>query len=335
MKIYWKDIEEMGNGWAGLAVNVETDESVKPVFHIQTGENGRIKLVNDNAVIFWATIVKDYCGVWLVKSFLNSEIRNMPISPIRSSDIESRSNLTGGEWLKSWNRFYIDELAKSRASFLYSGLWLFGACSSKETPNRWEYKPVVRSHYIDNSCIYEVKESLKHEEVEWIDWWLNGSCKLINVKIPDPESGRVKWWRKKVKAGRLPPILVWYLNCLDAYIIIDGHDRLLASVMEDTPPEFIVAYSAEEIEVSLDKEVQKRIVDSVENRNALKRKKPIPDDRVNEILIQAFDDRPITRSKTLGWATIDSNQRWVSEVLDYLGGIGKSEFADAVISREG
>jgi len=52
MKVYWKDIEEFNSPWAGMAVNVETKNLIKPKFYLQTGENGRIKLVNGDTVIF-------------------------------------------------------------------------------------------------------------------------------------------------------------------------------------------------------------------------------------------------------------------------------------------
>ena len=174
MKVYWKDIEEFNSPWAGMAVNVETKNLIKPKFYLQTGENGRIKLVNGDTVIFQATIVKDYYGVWLVKSFLKEKVSDIPINPISLLDIESRKNLNNNDWLKSWTRFFIDQLSINKTSFLYDGLWLFGVVS-KERKSSWQYKPVRKSRYIDNFGINGIKEGINNVEVEWIDWGINGS----------------------------------------------------------------------------------------------------------------------------------------------------------------
>jgi hypothetical protein len=234
----------------------------------------------------------------------------------------------------SWSCFFATELAKNSASFLYGGLWLFNAYIPNKKKD-WNYIQAGKSKYIGNSSIYGVKEAIKGEEVVWIDWWINGSNELISLKIPDRTSGRVKWWRKKVKENHLPPILVWYLNCLDAYIIVDGHDRLVASILENKPPNIVVTYSAEEIDASLDKEVQKRILESLKNRELSKNTRPMPIDKINEVLIQAFNNRPVTVSQTFGWATITSDSTWVKEVTEYLSGVNRSDMAEDIVSREG
>jgi hypothetical protein len=56
------------------------------------------------------------------------------------------------------------------------------------------------------------------------------------VRRMSPEtSGRVKWWRKKAREGLLPPVLLWRFSGLDSYVVLDGHDRLLAAALEDQP----------------------------------------------------------------------------------------------------
>lgn len=335
MNVYWKDIEEFTDDWPGFAVNVESDTELKPNIHLQTGGDHRIKLVNGDSTVFWATILDDYGGVWVSKSFDGVEKSNMPIRPITSLDIESRRDLTGAEWLKSWTRFYLDELTSNSASFLYEGRWLFTVCKPIERKVEWIYTQTYKSQKHEETHVYEVKDCIKDEKLEYVDWWVSGSGKLINTRHPDGESGRVKWWRKKVKEERLPPILAWYLNCLDAYIIIDGHDRLLASIIEDKPPEIIVAYSAHEIEFPHDESVRHKIVHSIEQRQLDKRKKPMSIESINQTLINAFDDRPFNCSKTFSWASIASEDEWVSEVKNNLEGIEQSELIEDVILRKG
>ena len=49
-----------------------------------------------------------------------------------------------------------------------------------------------------------------------------------------PDSSRVKAWRKRARERVLPPVLLWWIEGLAAYVILDGHDRLQAASLEGT-----------------------------------------------------------------------------------------------------
>lgn len=330
MKVYWKDVKDNKGQWCGVAVQVS--EATKPAWHLQAGGNQRIKLVAADKTLFWATPLKDYGGVWLVKTFLDLNVTELPVSPIRSADIEARNNLQGDEWLKSWSRFFIEQLEKNPGSFVYDGLWLLGPCFSESDKKDWQFMSSVHSRYMGTKIVCEVKDALKTESPSLISWW-NTGCQLINIKNPQAESGRVKWWRKKVREGRLPPILVWYLSCLDAYIIIDGHDRLMASIIENQPPELIVISSAQEIHFPPDLVKQEHVLAALGNPNSA-RKKSISIEHMNEVLLQAFDESPITQTRSSSWASITSDQSWVDEVGEFLRKINQQDKLADIISRQ-
>jgi len=44
------------------------------------------------------------------------------------------------------------------------------------------------------------------------------------------DSGRVKALTKLARDDSLPPVLLWWVGGLQSYVILDGHDRLLAGV---------------------------------------------------------------------------------------------------------
>jgi len=296
MNIYWKDIGE-AERWAGLLVRVE-DRIGRPPLHLQSYQNSRIRLLNQGSPVFWASLVKDYAGVWLAKatSKPNTKIELLP--SITSSHIEERSHLQG-----------------------HDGGWLFGICQGTIKKDVWSYKAIGKVPSNENTYIHDVKDCLSRKGLDWIDWWSCGSGCLINLKQPDPHSGRVKWWRKKNREGRLPPLLCWYINCLDAYVLIDGHDRLQASLMEGVPPDIIFANSVEEYKSSLDEATRQRIVNSLLNRPKNARKK-ISTENMNQVLIQAFDDRPRMYSKTYSWAAMESESAWISELQTHLEATG-------------
>jgi hypothetical protein len=331
MNVYWKDVKDNKNQWCGMAVRVS--ESAKPVWHLQAGADRRIKLVAGNKTLFWATLLKDYGGVWLIKTLVDLDITDMPVSPIRSADIESRANLQGDEWLKSWSRFFVEQLEKNQCSILYDGLWLLGPCFAVSDKKDWQFMSSVHSRYMGTNVVYQVKDALKTDEVELLSWWLNGNGELINLKKPQADSGRVKWWRKKVREGRLPPILVLYLSCLDAYIIIDGHDRLMASIIENQPPELIAISSAQEIHCSPDLVKQEQVLASLSHPKS-DRKKSISVEHMNQVLLQAFDDSPFVNSRSSSWASITSDQMWVDEVAEFLRKINQQDKLDNIVNHE-
>ena len=315
MKYYWKDLLGPDLSWSGLAINIS--EAGTPHFFLQSGENGRIKVINSGKTLFWATIADNYYGVWMIKSFLENSIEESPIPPIKSNIIEELKNKKNDDYFKAWSRYFIEQISESRSSFLFNGLWFINGLNISEG-NNWNFKSNDISGKID--CVYacNVKNSIDRPKLDWIDWWDYGAQVIGLKNRPDENEGRVKWWRKKIKEEALPPIFVLYLTCLDSYIIIDGHSRLLASILENIPPNLLVIYSANEIENPIEIKVQDKVLNSVIKENENNRKKPISVDKLNKILIEAFDDRPVIQAKMNSQVVYDFDVTWKNEVQEEL-----------------
>lgn len=328
MKSNWKDIEEYPGNWNGLLLNVETDN--RPGFHLESGDNARIKLMNQNSVVFWATIESRYYGVWLLKS-LNEKVQLdlFPIPPISSETITKSEKLIKDRKYRFWCKFFADELLKSKSTFLYSGLWLFRPIRIQETScqNEIQDDAIFERFFISN-----YKNMLNQKEIYWIDWWLIGGKDLISTKPqPNLQMGRLKWWRKIAKEQKLPPILIWYLNCLDAFIIIDGHLRLTAALLENIVPDFILAYSVNSEVIVKDKKRQDKIVNSMTNRLKMK---SMSVDKINSILIEAFDERAHLKAVTVSQALPNMEVEWEKEIKEMLVKINKEDMERAFINRE-
>lgn len=84
---------------------------------------------------------------------------------------------------------------------------------------------------------HEFKWILGDEAVTTKPWFVETSGDLIPLrKASDPESGRVKWYRKLAKAGELPPVFTFRHEGLLSSLIVDGHDRLQAALLEGLTP---------------------------------------------------------------------------------------------------
>ncbi|AJQ93406.1 hypothetical protein [Gynuella sunshinyii] len=334
MSIYWQDLAD--DDGLGLQVQVQTGPSVKPGTHLQSGGNSRIRLVTGDRIRFWATPVRDYGGVWVIKPFADGSVSEMPIPPIRSQDIEARRQLSGHDRIRSWIRFFVEQLSHSQGGFLYQGQWLFTYQSGQRSHSNWVSRSEPQSGQrgrLAGLLVSNLQPASSTEAVCWLDWWFSGSGDLVNLKPPETDSGRLKWWRKKVRAGESPPILVWYLNCLDAFVLVDGHCRLQACVLENVPPDLIVARSVLETPIKPDPLTQSRIVASLSRQKDRPGRKPMSVDALNGVLMSAFDDRPLIQTVSRSWATL-TESCWVSEVSDFLTVSGHMDVLTRVINRE-
>lgn len=345
--IYWKDLKYSDDSPAGLAVNVTLSPGTKPSLQIISGNNGRIKLVNRDTTLLWATPAKGYDGIWVIKAQATKETDCSLLPPVTSQDIQSRLHLTGDDKLKSWSRFFADSVAKSESTFLYSGNWLLNGLR-RASADKYHSRHKLHHNQLDDWIFKDAGPSDSHfprwaiygsglvntfdsSLVQWVDWWdWNGG--VIALHSVDEYSGRLKWWRKKAKEGVLPPVLVWYLRCFDAYVIIDGHYRLRAAMLEQTAPEFIVISSISEMSFAQSEERQNQIVDSLFSPRP--KHKPISVEHLNQVVLAAFDDRPTLLATTQSRALLADESVWINEVTQYLKDNGWDEEIEAIIERE-
>ena len=125
-------------------------------------------------------------------------------------------------------------------------------------------------------------------------------------------------WRKQTRLDLLPPLLVWYIDSLNAYLLIDGHDRLLASQLENKSPEFIVMKSVLEMPKILSEKMQKSVMRNMEAQRKTKRKykKPMTTEQINRLIIGIHDDRNWQRSVTKSRFRNQFEAEWLSQVQE-------------------
>lgn len=326
-EIFWKDIDTDDGHWSGLALSVERHQAESPAFRLTSGPNGRIKLMAGDTTLFWATISVDYYGVWLIRTFAPLSPAISPLPPVCSADVETRRGLEGDQYFKSWSRYVARQLATHSGSLLYNGHWLLsGLTPIPGSATGWQPHN-VQSSYFNTGRISAERNT---GPVSYIEW----DRDLLRLQQPDPDSGRVKYWRKIARDGALPPVVCWYLNCLDSYVVIDGHDRLCAAELEHIRPNLIAVLSGEQQVYPRDPQIQQNILHSVEQ--AIQHPKPgkaIDIDGLNRVLIAAFDTRPAFNARTHSRATIASDKTWTQEVSDHLQSIGMGEYLEDILVR--
>ncbi|WP_244239437.1 hypothetical protein [Corallococcus carmarthensis] len=142
------------------------------------------------------------------------------------------------------------------------------------------------------------------------------------LRAPAPENdSRVKAWRKHARDGTLPPVLLTYFTLVERWLVVDGHDRLHAALLEGREPPLLGLWSVIEVPVVEDLSTLFRREGSLKAAELRLRAKPGDVDAVNRILLrdhEAIQRLAVTRAFPLrGGAAA-----WKAEVTAWRKGSG-------------
>ena len=177
---------------------------------------------------FWYRVEKGWYGCYYlrqdcpagrimfhIKSVLLEDYKEFLMQESLEAD-SHKSNYPLSPFYQYWSPRFANFLSsESDCTPLSEGLWHL-------TPHTWQHKLVER--------IFQTQQST----------FSHGYASFDPPSIPafalrkwsHRKAGRVKWWRKQAIAGCLPPVLVWWFSGLNSYLILDGHDRLVAAHLE-------------------------------------------------------------------------------------------------------
>ncbi len=143
-------------------------------------------------------------------------------------------------------------------------------------------------------------------------WAQFETCGVIPLrKSSSSDSGRVKWYRKLAREGRLPPVFLYHHVGLISWLIIDGHDRLLAARLEDIAPTFVGISSVRRTEIPIPDETRLQL-EEVLAQTLKNRPYPRTVDGVNKRLISMYQEAD-WRACTRGVRLKGGIDYWVSE----------------------
>ena len=105
------------------------------------------------------------------------------------------------------------------------------------------------------------------------------------------------------------------------FVLLDGHDRLRALLLEEAPLPILVLTAVRASAREPDQATQKAIEREIERREVpgASRKGPLPVRATNELLIQAFDNRPWLWPKTRAFELRGGVKQWAAEVASVFG----------------
>ncbi len=168
----------------------------------------------------------DWRSVWLLRADTAESPGILP--PIRAS--RAREAARHDWWLE-----LVAELLAEGARF-------------PEPRGRWQLTPMATADGTARSYrsldpdelpapAYALDHTLERPSLFEEPWHVRGSCIVLPLReTSDADAGRVKAWRKHARDGTLPPILILHVPALDVHVVLDGHDRLRAALLEGVAP---------------------------------------------------------------------------------------------------
>ncbi len=147
-----------------------------------------------------------------------------PIEPIRADLVRAmgRHGPSSPPWWQAWARWFARALADSATSPLYEGTWWL-VPDGVPAPMALSYVAPL-SQPLCEPMLGRCGGARVH------------GGELVPVRpLSDPDSSRVRAWSKLLREELAPPILAIWCSLTQCYLVLDGHDRLAASLAQDRP----------------------------------------------------------------------------------------------------
>ncbi len=314
--IYFQDSRNDANDWLGFLLSVQTPD--KPKLSLQSATGGHTKLSANEQTLFWAKIQDSFFGVNVWRTLPQSAQINL-LAHIHSADVQAQIDLSPAERRNYWAKWFLQALIQSHNTPLSQGLW---ALEYSDQENRtYNTHQGLQRHWRNLHSDPKNTAQFFSAHLLDIDWAMSGNGSIIPLFAPPMDiehSGRVKWWRKVARdTGTLPPLLLWFMSGLDAYILLDGHDRLYASLLSGVELDYLILDSYTERVNFLDENIQNAVLKQL----AIVEQKIIEGIEINpeailgiqERLVAVFDDRLVRVTRTRATLNL-SKEQWLKEV---------------------
>jgi hypothetical protein len=223
-------------------------------------------------------------------------------------------------WWKAWAWHTGRALVDAPATVLHSGSWSLrplrvisaeSAARHAISTMEWEFgQPAAPAHSL---------EAVRAFPLFWTErWWEELPAQKGGAVLPlrapsDAEDGRVKSWRKLARDGTLPPALLLYVDILEKWLVLDGHDRVHAALLEGVEPPLLGLWPFIERPYR-ERQTQRDGAMIAAEFQLRAGDRPEVIDRVNQMLVRNFDPPP-RGTVSRAWAMAGGLAAWRAEVL--------------------
>lgn len=288
----------------------------RPSLHFEVAAPYRLRLTSGGQPLLWVRIDSywDQCG------FLRgTSSAPWGLPPLRAAELREVAHEPGTDrWWEAWTWRLGRALTELPHPLLYAGRWCLRPVRAIDVrqASRYPVSPMEWGFGEEIAPPHSF-EGLSRFETFWTEDWatesvLSGAVLPLRAASPE-DDGRVKSWRKHARDRTLPPALLLYVDILAKWLVLDGHDRLQAALLEGVTPPLLGLWPV------LEREDASR---SVSQQGALiaaefqlrAGETPQRIDQVNRMLVRNFAG-PRRGTVTRAWPLRGGLEVWKAEVL--------------------
>ncbi len=220
-----------------------------------------------------------------------------------------------GSDLRAWARRYAEQLLEAPARLIHEGDWRIepgvALADARARSRSWEEGAPV--------SILGLADERSGDRGSLL-WDLNGSSDTLVLRAPPPiDSPRVKAARKLAREGILPPLLLWFVSGLDAFVLLDGHERLRAAQLEEIAPTALILSSVRTLPAWItEASSREKILASLE-KNLRRSSSPATLDSVNARLRALHPEPERVSSRTRAWPIPGGAEAWLAQARALCG----------------
>lgn len=256
-----------------------------------TTDGGRMLLTQGAHPVLLARVAPDHGHV----RYLRTDLFRSPVPPITAAESRRRPP----SHVEGWAERFRAQLVDGVAGPLRDSAW--GMCPADVAVPAFRASG-GRDPYGPDAVATGVRGEL--------DWFGTRVQLLPLHQVPEPDAARVKAYRKLARAGRLPPVLTWWISGLQCPVVLDGLARLAAAWAERIPATVLalLELDPERVDHGVD-----RAVTSYEARTTGVRLTGEPADRVHARFSKQLADDLDTASRsgiTRAWPLLGGVAAW-------------------------
>ncbi len=294
----------------------------KPSLHLEAAPGFRLRLSSGGQPLLWFRID----GWWDRCGFLRGP-GGAPwrLPPLSAAEVRDVTHAPGTErWWEAWAWRFGRALAESPHSVLHAGRWCLRPVKVIRAEAAGPYHVSTMEWTFGEwpTAPHSLERALRFEPF-WVEAWSQRTPTeapeldrgtVLPLRAPSPEDdGRVKSWRKRARDGTLPPVVLLYVDLLAQWLVLDGHDRLHAALLEGVVPPVLGLWPVFEQVLPSSPEGREGVLRAAE-LHLRAGETPSLVERVNRMLLLNF--RGVRRATvTRAWPLRGGLDAWRSEVL--------------------
>ncbi|EYF06397.1 hypothetical protein [Chondromyces apiculatus] len=339
--MHWRDIEAAPSvgPWQGLDLQLTAADlpAGAPGLRVKLAYPRRIRVDCAGTPVLWGHVHPQYMGVWRLIGARTEPWEVVPPLSAAATDAitdaisDTIDGAPGSEaWWKAWARNAARTLAASPRTPLYPGSWQITPARAKDVPGL-PLPPPARvetfssTHLSPNALRWArdpeddppgLAPAALGGRLAWESWFTTGSNALVRMRDHSPpDAARVRAWAKRARAGTLPPVLTLNVSGLDMYLLLDGHDRLRAALLENAPVGFLIVSAVRSHPRRPDVQRQEALLHELARKRPPTARRPPPSTETeNKLVVDAFDTRPWMSHRSRAYPLPGGVEAWEREV---------------------